>query len=215
MLTHKICYDTERFDFRRLVQKHYGVEDLSRLDKILDKEVPFFSDKTFDQSTDIHKHFYKIYDNDEFLSLYQQFLKEVIQPGFGESIVYQAKPTFRIHLPNNVAVGEWHKDGDYNHQRTEINYWLPFTRAFGNNTIWIESEEDKEDYQSYDVEYGEVLVFNGAFLKHGNKPNDTGVCRVSIDFRIIPYSQYHAVQAESSHVKLKFEIGSYYNLLEV
>jgi len=215
MLTHKISYDTERFDFKRLVQDHYGVEDLTQLDKWLNEEVPFFEDKTFDQSTGIHKHFYKIYDDDKFLSVYRSFLKEVIQPGYGEPLVYQAKPTFRVHLPNNVAVGEWHKDGDYNHQRSEVNYWMPFTKAFGNNSIWIESEEDKGDYQPYDVECGEVLIFNGAFLKHGNKPNDTGVCRVSVDFRIIPYSQYQALQAQSSHLKLKFEIGGYYNLLEV
>lgn len=215
MLTHKISYDTERFNFKRIVQDHYGVEDLTKLDKWLNKEVPFFEDKTFDQSTDIHKHFYKIYEDDKFLSVYRSFLKEVVQPVYGESLVYQAKPTFRVHLPNNVAVGEWHKDGDYNHQRSEINYWMPFTKAFGNNTIWIESEEDKADYQPYDVENGEVLVFNGSFLKHGNKPNDTGVCRVSVDFRIIPYSQYQSVQAQSSHLKLKFEIGGYYSLLEV
>ena len=215
MLTHKISYDTERFDFKRLIQKHYGVENLTQIDKWLNEEVPFFEDMTFDQSTDIHKHFYKIYDNDEFLSLYRLFLKEILQPGYGEALVYQAKPTFRVHLPNNVAVGDWHKDGDYNHQRTETNYWLPFTKAFGNNTIWIESEEDKGDYQAYDVEYGEVLVFKGSYLKHGNKPNDTGVCRVSVDFRVIPFSEYKQLEEQSSNLKLKFQIGSYYDLLEV
>lgn len=214
MLTHKICYDTEKFNFRELVENHYKTKDLEHLNKLLEKDVPFFKDKTFDQSTDLHKHFYTIYENTQFLSIYKDFLKEVIQPSYGESLVYQAKPTFRVHLPNNVAVGEWHKDGDYNHQRSEINYWMPFTKAFGNNTIWIESEEDKGDYQPYDVEYGEILVFNGAFLKHGNKPNDTGVCRVSVDFRIIPHSSYKALQFESSNLKLKFEIGGYYSLLE-
>ena len=215
MLTHKISYDTERFDFKSLVKKHYQTDDLEHIDQLLNEAVPFFEDKTFDQSTALHKHFYKIYDDEEFLTLYKQFIKEVIQPGYGEDIVFQSKPTFRVHLPNNVAVGEWHKDGDYNHQRSEVNYWMPFTNAFGNNTIWIETEEDKADYQSYDVNYGEVLIFNGAFLKHGNKPNDTGVCRVSIDFRIIPYSQYQAMKTESSNLKLKFEIGGYYDLLKI
>lgn len=215
MLTHKISYDTERFDFRQLICNHYNVTDLDQLHLWLSEEVPFFKDKTFDQSTDIHKHFYKLYEGGEFLPLYQQFLREVVQPGYGETLVYQARPTFRIHLPNNVAVGEWHKDGDYNHQRTETNFWLPFTRAFGNNTIWIESEEDKGDFQSYDVEHGEVLVFNGASLKHGNKPNDTGVSRVSMDFRVIPHSQYQELQSESSNLKLKFQVGGYYSLLEV
>lgn len=215
MLTHKICYDKENFNFRKLVEEHYETQDLEHLDKILDAEVPFFKDKTFDQSTNLHKHFYKIYDEEKFLNMYKKLLKEVIQPSYGESLVFQAKPTFRVHLPNNVAVGEWHKDGDYNHQRSEINYWMPFTRAFDNNTIWIETEEDKGDYQPYNVEHGEILVFNGSYLKHGNKPNDTGVCRLSVDFRIIPYSQYKELQDESSNLKLKFQIGSYYDLLEV
>jgi ectoine hydroxylase-related dioxygenase (phytanoyl-CoA dioxygenase family) len=215
MLTHKINYDTERFNFHALIEEHYGVQDLSQLHTWLKEAVPFFEDKTYDQSTGIHKHFYKLYESGPFLSLYQQFLKEVVQPGYGEALVYQARPTFRIHLPNNVAVGEWHKDGDYNHQRTETNYWMPFTKAFGNNTIWIESEEDRADFQAYDVDHGEVLIFHGASLKHGNKPNDTGVSRVSMDFRIIPHSQYQQMEAESSNLKLKFQIGGYYSLLEV
>ncbi len=138
----------------------------------------------------------------------------MVQPHYDEPLVYQAKPSFRIHLPNNVAVGEWHKDGDYNHQRSEINWWLPFTDAFDNNTIWCESEEDKGDYRALDVKHGEVLIFGGAYLRHGNKANDTSVSRVSMDFRVIPYSKYQKLESTSSNMKLEFKIGSYYELLE-
>ena len=86
-----------------------------------------------------------------------------------DEIIYQKIPTFRVHLKDNQAVGEWHRDRDYNHGKSEINIWLPFTDAYDTNTIWIESEEDKNDFKPYNVSYGEVLVFNGANLIHGNK----------------------------------------------
>lgn len=215
METHKIKYDLVKFPFRKIIENHFGINDLEHLHANFD-HVPFFHDKTYDQSTDIHRKFYELYESSssEFLSIYENFLREIILPKYNERLVYQAKPTFRVHLPNNVAVGEWHKDGDYNHQRSEINYWLPFTNAFGNNTIWIETQEDLGDFAPYEVNHGEVLVFNGACLTHGNKPNNTGVCRVSMDFRVVPFSQYNELQVCSSHVKLQFRIGGYYKLLE-
>lgn len=72
-------------------------------------------------------------------------MKEHIAPLFkGEKrIIYQKKPTFRVHLPNNVgnayngtslvltslAVGKKHRDYDYFHPPGEINFWLPFTKG--------------------------------------------------------------------------------------
>ena len=216
METHKVKYDTDKFPFGFFVATHFGWEKhLDQLHEWLDEDVPLFEDKTFDQSTGIHKHFYKIYENnDNFLNLYKEFLKDVVQPHIGGSIVYQARPTFRICLPGNKAVGEWHKDSDYNHQRSEITWWLPFTDAFGNNTVWAESEEDKGDYEPLRVDFGEVLVWKSSYLRHGNKPNNTGVSRVSMDFRVIPHEEYKSIEASSSHMKLKFELGSYYELME-
>ena len=216
METHKICYDVEQYPFHELVKKHFGWKrNLKHLHEWSDKETPLFKELKYDQSTEFHKKFYQIYtESTEFLDLYLSFLKDVVQPHYNESLVYQAKPSFRIHLPNNVAVGEWHKDSDYSHQRSEINWWLPFTDAFSNNTIWCESEEDKGDFKSLEVKHGEVLIFGGAYLRHGNKANDTGVSRVSVDFRVIPYSKYQELESTSSNMKLCFKVGSYYELLE-
>lgn len=207
----KIKYDTKVYPFRELIQQHFGFfEDLSRLHEYDENHSTLVVDFAGDQRTKIHKHFYKMYDeNPEFLSLYRKLLKEVILPQYGD-MVYQTRPTFRMHYPNNIAVGEWHKDGDYRHPKTEMNYWMPFTKAFGNNTIWIESEEDKGDYQPYEVDYGEILVFKGVSLRHGNKVNDTGKSRVSVDFRIIAFSDYEESSEASNYVKLKFAIGGYY-----
>ena len=49
----------------------------------------------------------------------------------------------------------------------------------------MESEEGKEDFKGYDVSYGEILVFSGPNLLHGNQTNEEKDTRCSIDFRIV------------------------------
>jgi len=206
-----ISFDTAVFDFRALVRKHFGKEDLEQLHR--GHNYPVF-ERSQDQSTEIHKIFYKIYEkDDEFLALYRGFVRHLVDL-YGEALVYQKRPTFRIHMPANVAVGEFHKDSDYNHPRTEITHWMPFTPAFGTNTIWCETEEDKGDYQPWELDYGQVLIFPSPVLRHGNKINDTGVSRVSMDFRVVRLSEYAPTEVGSSHLKLKFAVGGYYDLME-
>lgn len=51
---------------------------------------------------------------------YLKFIKDFIRPLFNnETLVYQKVPTFRVHLDNNVSVGEVHKDSDYGHAKNE------------------------------------------------------------------------------------------------
>jgi hypothetical protein len=120
-----------------------------------------------------------------------KFIKEFIKPLFGgEQLVYQKTPTFRVHLVNNLSVGEFHKDSDYGHGTNEINFWLPFVDTFSTNTIWVESGPELEDYTPKSLDYGEILKFDGANLLHGNKINDTGITRVSVDFRVVKYSEF-------------------------
>ena len=134
-------------------------------------------------------------------------------------IVYQRIPTFRVHLPNNIAVGEWHKDKWYRdpnwHIRThEMNFYLPFTDAYDENTIWAESEEDKKDFAPMNCNYGEFIEWDGVNLMHGNKINTTVHSRISIDFRIMPYQYYTPSDHGSINTKSEFKIGGYYNLLK-
>ena len=87
-----------------------------------------------------------------------------------------------VHLPNNVAVGEFHRDRDYSHGEGETNFWLPVTNAWDSNSVWIEGEEGAEDFTPYEVAVGQLLVFDGVNLAHGNKMNTTGKTRVSFCF---------------------------------
>ena len=148
-------------------------------------------------------------------STYQKFIREVIRPMYDEEIVYQKIPTFRLHFPGNIAVGEYHKDkwyrdSEWHEEVCEMNFYLPFTNAYGSNTIWVESKEDKGDYKAMDVNYGECVQWDGVNLTHGNKENISNSTRISVDFRVIPFSKYKPSNHGSINTKTKFEIGGYY-----
>ena len=143
------------------------------------------------------------------------------------TIVCQSKPTFRVQLPNNIAVGGnendsaekygWHKDSDpeYNHPLTEKNFIVPLTNSRDNASVYIETYPNSNKFKSAKMNVGEVFNFCGAKCVHGNKPNDTGKSRVSFDFRVILKKDYdeHLVK-ESKLTNKKFIIGEYYSLLK-
>jgi ectoine hydroxylase-related dioxygenase (phytanoyl-CoA dioxygenase family) len=150
--------------------------------------------------------------------MYDEFILNVVKPLYNEQIVYQAIPTFRVAYPNNIAVGEFHKDKHYRNGEwaamvKEDNFFLPFTDAYDTNTIWVESEEDKGDYDPMNCNYGEIIQWDGCNLSHGNKINITGKARVSVDFRVIKYSNYVPSEYESINTKIKFQIGGYYKTI--
>jgi hypothetical protein len=95
-----------------------------------------------DQATQFHKKFYDMANGPQcaFMEAYQKFVR-YIRPFFGESkFLYQRIPTFRVHLPNNKAVGgRSHRDVDYNHPKDEINIVVPLTSMFGTNSIFTET----------------------------------------------------------------------------
>lgn len=184
----------------------------------LNEDVPLFKRET-DQSTVYHTLFYNWSKTDDFKIMYNKFISQVIYPLYGKSIVYQTIPTFRVSYPNNIAVGEFHKDKQYRdiswaERVKEDNFFLPFTDAYDTNTIWVESKEDAGDYAPMNCKYGEIIQWDGSNLTHGNKINTTGKTRVSVDFRVIPYKNYVASDRGSINTNTKFEIGGYYTLME-
>ena len=195
--TYKIKYDTSKYQFRPLIKKILGEKSLENLHEV--KKYERYTEPT-DQSTIWHKTYYDKF-KEEFYPLYKQFIKEFVKPQFEyDEIIYQKIPTFRVHQVDNLGVGAWHRDRDYNHEVNEINLWLPFTDAYGTNTIWMESEEGKEDFKGYDVSYGEILVFSGPNLLHGNQTNEEKDTRCSIDFRIIHPNNFKASKKELNEI---------------
>tara|TARA_R100000008_G_scaffold85460_1_gene75460 strand:+ start:7477 stop:8097 length:621 start_codon:yes stop_codon:yes gene_type:complete len=202
----KLTYDTNSYRFAETLEKVFLTKDLSTLHENL---------KTFnvdtDQSSKYHRVFYKLRDDHSFFVMFRRFVENEVYPLFDEDILFQKKPTFRIHMKGNLAVGGYHKDRDYNHSEHEINFFVPLTEAFESNTVWVESEEDKGDFAPMEASYGEYYMWNGANLTHGNKKNSTGRTRVSFDFRVLPKSKYKASGKKSITQGVPFELGKYYD----
>jgi len=204
-------FDNNLYKLGDQIRELFNVEDLSLIHEQWQsaEKYDLLNDIETDQFTVYHKHFYNAFRGSTIEEAYIECVGIFIDHLFDAPALYQAVPTFRVHQPGNLAVAAYHKDEDYAHSEHEINVFLPFTRAFGNNTIWAESEIGLKDFAPMEAELGEGYIWNGATLLHGNKVNDTGVSRVSIDFRLLEKSQLVAGKVSTSN-KTKMEIGGYW-----
>lgn len=207
-------YDPAEYPFAETVSSIFDSDDLSTLGAG-DRRYGVLTRES-DQSTAYHSAFYaRVAD---LLPTYERFVRAVIAPLFaGESeIVYQRVPTFRIHLPDNLAVGTFHRDTEFGHSVDEQNFWLPITSADGSNSIWIESRPNKGDYRPMRVRYGQVLHFDAARLMHGNRLNESGRTRLSLDFRVIPGSRYRPrADAVTVNTRMSLSVGGYFTRLQL
>ena len=213
----KFNYDILEYPFQDIVSDWLEVDDLTKLHEF--KQYKLFK-RINDQSSMWHKMFYnQIRIDSRFDDIYMRFLKEYVKPLYdGDVIVYQKIPTFRVHLPDNISVGEFHKDKSYRDTEwaekvQEVNYFLPFTKAYGTNTIWTETQEDLGDFQEIRADYGECVEWSATNLTHGNKVNRTSKTRVSIDFRVIPKSRYLGSDYLTINASIPFKVGEYYEVI--
>ena len=201
-------YDASEFDFSRRVAGLLGVLRLEDLH--LGTHFPLFTRET-DQSTPFHAAFYEVFD--ELAPLYHRFVRDFVGPLFDEDICYQRVPTFRVHLPGNVAVGQFHRDSAYNHPDGELDFWLPLTDVWASNTVWVANDNESDDCMPVPMRIGQVLTFDAVNRQHGNVVNDTGTTRVSFDFRVIPMSRYHSNDRKTINTGMRLVIGEYFTLL--
>ena len=209
---YKIDYDTKKYPFREIVSNMLEINN-NRLEDLHLLENYGLLSREQDQKTKWHKKYYDKFQT-EFLSTYLKLVKEIKERFEYKEIIYQQIPTFRVQLGDgNVAVGEWHKDKTYEHSATEVNFWMPFINTNVLNSIWTESSEDKGDYKPYLVNYGEILVFSGANLYHGNKNNESNDTRVSVDFRLVDPNKFTPNSKGSINTNTAFDIGGYFEKL--
>ncbi|KAJ1459056.1 hypothetical protein M885DRAFT_512232 [Pelagophyceae sp. CCMP2097] len=127
-----------------------------------------------------------------FEAVYLRFITDVVAPSLGGGrVLFQRAPTLRVMAPLEGASGQsvmskLHNDMDYHHQPSEVNFWLPLSRrVWGGNTMWAESKPLAGDLAPLELNYGEMRRFYGNQCRHQARDNDTGVCRVSMDFRAL------------------------------
>jgi hypothetical protein len=201
-------YDHRRFRFRQLVS---GLLGSMPLEALAPREPLPMLTRESDQHTDYHRLFYASFD-DLLLDVYERFIAEVIAPEFNGPFCYQSVPTLRVHLADNVAVGEFHRDRDYNHLQGERNYWLPLTPAWDTNTVWIEDPSSGTCRPANAIP-GQMVQFDAVNIRHGNYPNDTGATRVSFDFRCIALDDYVETGRTTVNSGRRLVIGDYFKVL--
>jgi len=98
---------------------------------------------------------------------------------------YQHPPTLRLQPGPSERTVRRHHDGEYGHQRGELNFWLPLTDPeLTRTTLWVESHEGAADDAPLDVGYGEIAAFHGSVCSHHVPANESRHTRVSLDFRV-------------------------------
>lgn len=195
-------YPLSQFPFPGMVADSLSVPDLTELRA---EDLPLRTWQT-DQQSPWHADFYAGFAKWE--HYFRWFVHAVIAPLVAEPFYYQRVPTFRVHLPGNLAVGEYHRDAQYHHPAGEINFWVPLTYAADTASVWIENDDGV--MTAPDVAPGSMIRFDAVNRLHGNKINDTGRSRVSFDFRALPTRLLPTDPGLTEHTKLTFAPGGYY-----
>ena len=216
-------YDTNKYDFCKEVEEIFGIPsgglcDIHELrESLMPKHKLNFDNET---RTDFHSTFYGALNSENgepVKDVYKRFIDDIVAPIFDGPFVYQAFPSFRVHIPNDQAVHKWHYDSDENHNHPdwEINFQVALTKMWDSNAMWLESVPGLGDFKPMEMEVGDYCIFYGNKCAHGNKENQTGKTRVSMDFRVLPYDKYDESEAKNSATAgTKFVIGHYYSLYE-
>jgi len=195
-----LTYDQEQYPLVDAVCAVLGVDDLSTLDSGGERVK-----RETDQATEYHARFYAKFFR--MRDLFRGFVAHIAKGHVEEPYCYQAVPTFRVQSPGNYAVGEMHRDRDYNHPDGEVNFWVPLTPVGASSAVWI---EDGAAIRPFPAQPGEVLIFDAVNLLHGNVINTTGKARVSFDFRCLPMSLHRDTDAATLNTGLRFVVGGYY-----
>jgi hypothetical protein len=200
-------YDTSLYPFKKVLEDLYGCE-LGGLHKHLGSYQLF--DRQNDQSTLAHKVFYANYVS-AIKPLYCRFINKFISPIVAVPFHYQVIPTFRIGLPGNRFVGEYHKDSKYNHLGYEVNFNLGLSGYTGEAALRVEKPAGSGDFVLLECPYGKVFSFDHIDCLHGSEPNPYDVTMVSFDFRLAVADLYRESDSASVNTGVEFRPGSYFS----
>lgn len=217
--------DIKKHKFIEFFKDLYKTDELDKL-HLLSNE--FAGDNLSDIETSLHKKFYtEIKTNDTFKILYCNLIKDIFTELFPDEkyLIYQSFPSVRFQFINNVAVPP-HYDSDHIgcHPIGERNFLLPITQMARTKRLFIESLPGKKDYEGIDLDYGELLYFNGNKCTHYNERNTENTIRISLDFRVILLSDYmnyinsgsitttNPRDPDKKRIPTKMIIGGYYQI---
>ena len=200
-------FDTKEFKFKEILENLYGCK-LEYLHKYLGTFNEF--ERKNDQKTIIHKIFYSNFYRCIY-PLYFEFQKTIISKIVNEPFYFQKIPTFRLGLPGNKFIGEFHKDTKYNHEKYEINFNLGLTGYFGSASLKVETFADSGVFDKMECPYGSIFSFDHIDCLHGCDINQNDLTMTSFDFRIALSSLYFDTNNYAVNTKVEFKPGSYFS----
>jgi len=191
-------YDNQKYNFQEAVRKIFNdfprsLEDIHTIQLVRSQVID-------DTKTLLHKIFYSSPHYEAIRNLYYDFIHTYIFPLFPDetALVIQKDPGISICVS---ALGEdppsrIRCDADYNHPAQEINFIIAVTEMWDTNSIFIESEPGKGDFADLKLASNKFHMFWGNKCRQYDKINISGQSRISMEFRVIPYSKYDATYSE-------------------
>lgn len=179
-----LAYDTSRFPFAPLVDAAFEVDDLTQLHKRRSSDPERRA--SYADNVELRKYLRARLESTPFFLYYQELMRTVVAPLFAMRTSYSRRPQFRVHLAGSPSASAWHTDHQVTGRDDQVNIWLPFADTCPANTLWVETDYGRGDYTPVSVQYGHMLLFDGAKLCHGTVENDSDRTRVSMDLRFAP-----------------------------
>lgn len=205
-------YDLNKFNWPLLVlkkiQEKYPV--VKSLEKIHQQLSPT---EIFEIAAQIQNEFL----TEEWSILLDKFAETYIVPLLnGQRYLIKRQPTLNIVIPNQEAVGRrlpFHQGIFYDNGRGQGTIWMPLTKCYDSNSMWIASLEDSRKLTKIAIEEklsaekldlystlesipvtlepGQAHLFSQEHI-HGNINNITDITRFAIDWHVlIEGEEYH------------------------
>jgi len=200
-------YELSKYPFRDELEKLFGLE-LQDLHLWLGDFEKF--DRKNDQQTIVHRVFYSNYSN-IIEPIYKDFITNFLSQIIDFPFSYQVIPTFRLGLPGNRFVGEYHTDAKYNHPDFELNFNMGLSNNLKPCCLMSEKVSNTNEFYPLECENGEIFSFNHIDCLHGSEINTTDQTMVSMDFRVAMIPFYEEIDAKSVNMNSSFKIGDYFS----
>ncbi|HVJ62384.1 MAG TPA: hypothetical protein VM555_06690 [Tahibacter sp.] len=172
-------YDTTRWNFRSLVEDFFQTDALEQL-----HESGHFDPRRTGKknSLDVSKALRDAVAPKS-VALLHTLIHECVARFIGPIRSIQPLPMMRVNFHGSRAILRFHADKEYGQTPDLVNLWIPVTRVYGSNSMYVESAAGACDFAPLDMQFGQAFIFRGHDLLHGTVDNDSGGTRITYDLR--------------------------------
>jgi hypothetical protein len=186
-LSSVFAYDVARWDLRAIVAEFFGTDALETLhldprwnphETGLRLPNHFVTRNSWDVSKALREAVVE-----RSMAVIESLVSDHIAAFAGPIRSCQPVAMMRVNFHGSRAILRFHRDQEYGQRSNVVNVWLPVTRVYGSNSMYVESAPGLSDFKPVELEYGEAFMFYGTEMVHGTLDNLSGGTRISYDFR--------------------------------